>query len=235
MAFRLKVHAGRAQDMLTGGAFVLLLGAMLLLLYIWSASIPVSKYAADSFDHYHLDDAYGDLNLDFGEEDVRLSPDCSLEPVGVDNTLQRIPATQLSASSAVSGGEPARGRLNYKPVSGGEGAWVPEKQDREQWLQVDLGKELVVGGVVTQGSGEEVSPSFVRSFHLSYSMTGEYWITYSNSTSPQKLFSGNTDELSPVQTKLDSPVRARYVRVCPQEWERQIALRLEVLYCTNET
>ncbi|XP_066274996.1 lactadherin-like [Branchiostoma lanceolatum] len=241
--FRLKFHAGRVQDMLTGGAFVLLLGAMLLLLYFWTASIPVRKYASDTFDHYQLDDlakdAYGDVNLDLeegdGAGDGELSTDCSLTPVGVDNTLQKIPAAQLTASSAVSGGDPVRGRLNYKALSGGEGAWVPGTQDKEQWIQVDLGTELVLGGVVTQGADDETNPGFVRTFHLSYSLSGQYWITYSNSTAPQKLFVGNANGRDPVQTRLDSTVRARYIRVLPQEWENRIALRLELLHCADKS
>ncbi|XP_019615922.1 PREDICTED: uncharacterized protein LOC109463525 [Branchiostoma belcheri] len=205
--FRLKVHAGRAQDMLTGGAFVLLLGAMLLVIYLWTASIPVRKYASDTFDHYNFDDdvlkdAYADLvgNLDAeggGDGVIDQGQGCRLAPVGVDDTLQKIPAEQLTASSANQEAEASRGRLNYKAVSGGEGAWVPERQDREQWIQVDLGRDLVVGGVVTQGSDDEANPGFVTSYKLSYSLTGDYWITYSNVTAPEMLFSGNSNGRDP--------------------------------------
>ncbi|XP_078668821.1 lactadherin-like isoform X1 [Branchiostoma floridae x Branchiostoma belcheri] len=243
--FRLKVHAGRAQDMLTGGAFVLLLGAMLLVIYLWTASIPVKKYASDTFDHYNFDedvlkDAYADLvgNLDAeggGDGVIDQDQGCRLAPVGVDDTLQKIPAEQLTASSALPGAEASRGRLNYKAVSGGEGAWVPERQDRGQWIQVDLGRDLVVGGVVTQGSDDEANPGFVTSYKLSYSLTGDYWITYSNVTAPEMLFSGNSNGRDPVRNQLESPVRARYIRVSPQDWQHRIALRLELLHCENKT
>lgn len=46
-----------------------------------------------------------------------------------------------------------------------------------------------------------------------------------------QVFQGNQDSFTPVVNSLDPPLLTRYLRIHPQSWTHQIALRLEVLGC----
>ena len=65
----------------------------------------------------------------------------------------KISDRQLSASSQVNGSYSAQyARLNHN-LQGG--AWIPEKSDRSEYLQVDLGWVSVLTGIATQGHPEQ--------------------------------------------------------------------------------
>ena len=69
------------------------------------------------------------------------------------------------------------GRMN---VPGDQGAWVPAANDTNPWLLVDLRSETLISGVATQGRHN--SPKqYVTSFTLSYSYSGETFISYNSS------------------------------------------------------
>ncbi|XP_052027782.1 coagulation factor VIII isoform X5 [Apodemus sylvaticus] len=51
-----------------------------------------------------------------------------------------------------------------------------------------------------------------------------------NAWRPQ-VFQGNQDSSTPMVNSLDPPLLTRYLRIHPQIWEHQIALRLEILGC----
>ena len=62
----------------------------------------------------------------------------------------RISDVQLSASSQASNSS-IYSRLNQHIQSG---AWIPEKLDRTQYLQIDLGWLMILTGIATQGHPE---------------------------------------------------------------------------------
>lgn len=64
-----------------------------------------------------------------------------------------IPNEQVRASSEWNSNHAAiQGRLHYKPPSGKQGAWSAKENDKNQWLQIDLGSVFTrVTGVATQG------------------------------------------------------------------------------------
>ncbi|XP_078066513.1 coagulation factor VIII isoform X2 [Mustelus asterias] len=49
-----------------------------------------------------------------------------------------------------------------------------------------------------------------------------------------KVFKGNVDSNSQVQNTFDPPIFAQYLRILPRTWQRNIALRVEVLGCETE-
>lgn len=46
-----------------------------------------------------------------------------------------------------------------------------------------------------------------------------------------QVFQGNQDSFTSVVNPLDPPLLTRYLRIHPQSWAHQIALRLEVMGC----
>lgn len=76
---------------------------------------------------------------------------------------------QISASSQLDNNHgPQRARLNTKISGIKQGGWLPLTNDRDQWLQVDLGSYTRVTRVATQG--RDGYDQWVTSFELKYSI-----------------------------------------------------------------
>eukprot|EP00058_Branchiostoma_floridae_P022877 XP_002608367.1 hypothetical protein BRAFLDRAFT_91326 [Branchiostoma floridae] len=63
----------------------------------------------------------------------------------------------------------------------GAGAWCAEQLNKQQWLQVDVGAETTVAGVITQGRAASSSghqTEWVTSYKLRFSTDGVTWSTY---------------------------------------------------------
>ena len=65
------------------------------------------------------------------------------KPLGIESG--NVTGDQLTASSFYGSFEADNAILNH------EGAWVPATNDQDQWLQIDLHRQMVVSGVVMQG------------------------------------------------------------------------------------
>ena len=76
---------------------------------------------------------------------------------------------QISASSQLDDNHaPQLARLNTKISGIKQGGWLPLTNDRNQWLQVDLGSYIRVTRVATQG--RDGYDEWVTSFQLEYSI-----------------------------------------------------------------
>ena len=71
----------------------------------------------------------------------------------------------------------ANGRLRFEKI-GRAGAWCVATNDQNQWLQVDLGTEMMISGVATQG--RQAINQWVKSYSLSYSLDGRTFYSYQN-------------------------------------------------------
>ena len=104
---------------------------------------------------------------------LKLVDDCYTEPVGVSDQ-SKIPDDRMTASSQYGDGyQAAYGRLNGDRGDG----WCAKGADsNDDWLQVDLGIEILVCALATQGdiTGNE----WVTDFKLSYSSDGNVWTPY---------------------------------------------------------
>eukprot|EP00058_Branchiostoma_floridae_P004738 XP_002590226.1 hypothetical protein BRAFLDRAFT_97411 [Branchiostoma floridae] len=113
---------------------------------------------------------------------------------------------------------------------GWAGAWcAAHPLNTNQWLQVDVGAETTVAGVITQGRSSDTYLQRVTSYKLRFSRDGSTWSTYLDKLGREKVFSGNTDQDTEVRHLLDPLVTARYVRFWPQTWTGHISMRVEVL------
>ena len=64
---------------------------------------------------------------------------------------------------------PANARLNFSGDYTRVAAWMPENNDRNQWLQVDFGNETKVTGIDTQGRVCRNCHQWVKEYTVSYS------------------------------------------------------------------
>lgn len=150
-----------------------------------------------------------------------------------------LPAAAFSASSRARGATPAHaGRLHAKQSVFREGGWSPSPDSEHRtaltapaaqtaavavaspmghdWLQVDLGRELEVNAVATQGAASR--PSYVSKYELLFSNDGRHW------AKANRVFVGNSDNLQVVKVPLPRPVLARYVRFVPVAFEAAAAV-----------
>lgn len=156
---------------------------------------------------------------------------CS-EPLGLKNNT--IPDSQMSASSSYKtwnlrafGWYPHLGRLDNQ---GKINAWTAQSNSDKEWLQVDLGTQKQVTGIITQGARDFGHIQYVASYKVAYSDDGVQWTVYEEQGT-SKVFQGNLDNNSHKKNIFEKPFMARYVRVLPVSWHKRITLRLELLGC----
>ena len=148
---------------------------------------------------------------------------------------------QLRASSSFSATTVGamNGRLGTER---GGGAWCPaslvsEETGMEEWLEIDLGREQVVTGVITQGrfaggQGQEFA-EFVRI--LVWGGEGEGWREARDRETASVVIRANRDTHSKVEIVLEEPVITRMVRIVPvSKHPRMVCLRVELLGCQIE-
>ncbi|XP_078610301.1 lactadherin-like [Branchiostoma floridae x Branchiostoma japonicum] len=138
-----------------------------------------------------------------------------------------IPDSSFTASSYYNPYMPANARFGITRC------WIPRTRSAVvEWLKIDLGRETLVYGVITQGSPDY--NQWTRTYKLSFSMDGETWDTYRGTDGSDKVFQGNYDRSSPVYNFLNPPVTTRHVRFHPCTHYDRPAARMEVLGCPTE-
>ncbi|XP_022809604.1 uncharacterized protein LOC111346591 [Stylophora pistillata] len=151
--------------------------------------------------------------------------------LGMENKI--ISDGQIRASSSWNGYSVAsRGRLSIKASGSMRGSWTASKNDRNQWLQIDLGdNNTKVTGVATQGGQD--TDQWVTSYKLQYGNDGVNFQYYKRQ-GEDKEFPGNNDRDTIVFHGLNPPINARYVRFRPESWQNHISMRVELYGCLDE-
>lgn len=82
--------------------------------------------------------------------------------------------SRMTASSFYRAGlAPSKGRLNSRD------SWSSKRNDLNQWLQVDLGKDELTTAIATQGRGSQ--NQWVKTYSVSYSSDGTTFKPYTSS------------------------------------------------------
>uniref|UniRef100_A0A3P8Q0C1 F5/8 type C domain-containing protein n=1 Tax=Astatotilapia calliptera TaxID=8154 RepID=A0A3P8Q0C1_ASTCA len=158
---------------------------------------------------------------------------CDLNSCSLPLGLQRksIPDGSFSASSSHSSflrtWKPSLARLHQE---GGANAWRPMNNNPHEWLQVDLEKVRRITGVITQGARSLMTQMMVTEFSVTSSLDGHSW----SSVLDERIFKGNDDPDEEAINVFEPPLFARYIRIHPRGWIKDIALRLEVLGCDTQ-
>uniref|UniRef100_A0A8C9R8B7 Neuropilin n=1 Tax=Scleropages formosus TaxID=113540 RepID=A0A8C9R8B7_SCLFO len=133
-------------------------------------------------------------------------------------------------------------------VSHGDRGWVPEnarlltsrsgwtlqqhQNFRNEWLQVDLGQEKQVTGLIIQGGKLREHKAFMRKFRVAYSGNGSDWTAVQDEHGGKpKVFEGNLNYDTP-ELRVVEPLVTRFLRIYPERASPSgMALRLELLGC----
>ncbi len=87
------------------------------------------------------------------------------EPLGMESTA--IKKGQISGSSDTEKASPDQARLNLRKSKHSQGAWIPEDEDYNAWLQISLDQwNVLITAVATQGLEE--SSKWVTKYKLQY-------------------------------------------------------------------
>ncbi|CAB4041614.1 Hypothetical predicted protein, partial [Paramuricea clavata] len=108
----------------------------------------------------------------------------------------------------------------------GSSAWMPGYTRPGQYLEINFGSSKYITGIATQGTGRWNENNFVRSYSLQY-YDGKNWIGYKE-FGEKKIFPGNTDVSSVVKNFLSVPTAMQKLRIYPESWNNEIALRIEL-------
>eukprot|EP00794_Sanderia_malayensis_P003344 gene3344-3833_t len=120
----------------------------------------------------------------------------------------------------------------------GHGGWCAAKQDKNQFIQVDLTAMHTISGISTQGY--KTYSDWVTSYNLQYkSDDDETWRLYSLFNNV-KVFKGNSDSNSVVTHWFQPRLRANAIRIHPISWydgdflDHRICLRFELYGCQSD-
>ena len=108
------------------------------------------------------------------------------------------------------------------------GAWLPEVDDTDQWIQTDLQERYFFNEIWIQGQSNE--PNWVTNMTLLFSDDAGNWTTYYD-VNGDSVFPATTDQNSTSVFVLDPRPVARYIRINPQGWNNHIAMRYELIGC----
>ncbi|XP_066095367.1 lactadherin isoform X1 [Saccopteryx bilineata] len=156
------------------------------------------------------------------------------KPLGLkDNTISN---KQLTASSVHrTWGLPS---FNWYPFyarldkQGKFNAWTAAENSASEWLQIDLGSQKQVTGIITQGARDFGHIQYVAAYKVAHSNDSTNWTEYrEQGAADSKVFPGNLDNNSHKKNVFETPFVARFVRILPVAWHNRITLRVELLGC----
>ena len=130
---------------------------------------------------------------------------------------------QHSASTIYNNDKPGNG-CNTGYIDSTQG-WSAAHNDKYQWYQIDAVVPICCGGIIIQGRYN--CDQWVKKFNVSHSNDGVSWQKMSG------IFKANSDRDSQIRVIFPTPIKARYVRIHPQEWHNHISLRADLLWVEN--
>jgi len=96
-------------------------------------------------------------------------------PLGIED--KKIPYSAFRASTRWDKNHgPSNARLNTVRRGHKTGAWSAKRNDRKQWIQVDLGRRTRVTQILTQGRQD--ANQWVKTYTVSYSHNGRNFRAY---------------------------------------------------------
>ncbi|XP_022093572.1 uncharacterized protein LOC110980850 isoform X2 [Acanthaster planci] len=202
-----------------------------LTLLLLAESIQLARQSCSSLDPY-VDRTPGWSSGDYCAPSVPLNnyENC-IDALGMQS--REIPDDQLSASSMYNNDPEygaAYGRVGDARTAGT--GWVAGVSDTNQWFKIDIGFLSVVARVTTQTRGWRGETNYVTSYTIEYSIDDVTYTAYEESGSVV-TFAANDIPYSVIHNDLSNPVLARYIKILPQTWNAQIAMRAELYGCKH--
>ncbi len=102
-------------------------------------------------------------------------------------------------------------------------AWVADKKNQKQWIEIPAPNSGIVVGIRTQGRA--TAEQWTKTYQLQAQLSdGSYQDIDAGAT-----FNGNTDRSSIVEHRFNAPADTVAIRVLPRSWQGRIALRAALL------
>ncbi|CAL8404007.1 unnamed protein product [Boreogadus saida] len=144
-------------------------------------------------------------------------------------------ASQVSASSihygvmGLQSWGPGLARLNNQGIVN---AWTAAADDRNPWIEVNMGKKMRMSGIITQGASRMGTAEYVKAFKIATSFDGSsYSVLRVEGMRHDKVFVANIDNESTKTNLFEPPVVAQYIRVIPVVCRKACTLRMELVGC----
>uniref|UniRef100_H2ZPV6 F5/8 type C domain-containing protein n=1 Tax=Ciona savignyi TaxID=51511 RepID=H2ZPV6_CIOSA len=148
-------------------------------------------------------------------------PDCQ-QSIGIESG--EIFDSSFSASSHYPSYPAARARIND-----GYG-WRPNYDDLEQYLEIDLGDDITLTSIATQGYYYFFTSNYVTKFMVEYENSRtKGFVMYQDLNGEDKIFKANDDGNEIVTNQFSNqPFVVRRLRILPTEWYNNINLKVEL-------
>ncbi|CAG2178630.1 unnamed protein product, partial [Oppiella nova] len=186
-----------------------------------SASAPNLTQYDTYFEAFNNYDSNNRSNTRYLQTFAIVNRDCC-SPLGLMDG--RIHDWQLSASSNYDRDPNCNVKYARIHVWPGRG-WCADTNRTNDYLQIDLGFETAINGIITQGRAD--GKSWIKHYHLLFSGDANVWTYYNDK---QKLL-GNKDSHSLQYHLLTNLVITRFVRIEVIAWHNNPGLRVELLGC----
>ncbi|XP_065200216.1 hemocytin isoform X2 [Planococcus citri] len=156
-------------------------------------------------------------------------PKCSLE--GLITIDEQAKYTASSSQSSNNTPENAKLIMSGEYISNTY-SWKPLASDTQPYLEIDVEKVQPIYGVTIAGNPSQ--NEWVKSYKVLYSLDN---VSYQQAHRADNLevFRGPYDHIHPIQQLFDSPIEARYIRIKPLSWEKEIAILVQVFGCDFNT
>ena len=162
-----------------------------------------------------------------------LGSESCMKPVGLENGLIEDARISSSSSFQLESTGSHRARLNNH---GGGGAWCPNSlisSSSTEFLEIDVGEEYLLQGVVTQGRfANGLGQEFAEYYRIQYWKEGMSEFKEYTTKDGSSVLQGNTDTNTAVTVMLEPSIRASKVRILPYSThQRTVCMRVELLGC----
>ncbi|CAC5404304.1 unnamed protein product [Mytilus coruscus] len=146
-------------------------------------------------------------------------------------------SSEYAASISSQDHSAARGILNFTEFSAKDGtvyhgAWTAARNDKLQYIQIQLKRDYNITGVITQGRNG-CCPQWVTQYRILYGNDCKNLKVLDNGNGTK--FSGNSDQDTMATNMFKFPVTAKCIRILPTDWKSQISMRVEILGCPSMT
>ncbi|CAH1230878.1 CNTNAP5 [Branchiostoma lanceolatum] len=147
------------------------------------------------------------------------SSTAQLAPVLAVIPAQALPIVFKASSELDAAHAATNGRLSS------ESFWASATNDKNQYLQINLGQTTTIAALGLQGGGSR----WVATFRIQSKVEGGDWKDYTAGKGAAVVMAANKDASTVATLRLPQPITAQYIRIIPVTWaEGGIGLRAEV-------
>ncbi|XP_039270233.2 uncharacterized protein LOC120344954 isoform X1 [Styela clava] len=165
------------------------------------------------------EDLANGIEGDFTIEEVNECHECGWYKIQGD--------TRTSHSSSIT---PFTG-ADVSGIGNPESAWCAD-DEKDDYLQVDFGRQIKLAGLVTRGY--EIADSWVTSYTVSYKNKNDEYQFVKDMEGNIKIFTGNEDGITIVDQKFPVPLNTSVIRIYPTAHHTAACMQADVYACTKQ-